>query len=62
MEQAIYEPMSERIYLRCTPSMKQQLEEIAAQSVSKELADHVRFALEKYIEQHQAQLEGPQPA
>jgi len=34
---------------RCTPTLKKQLEERAARSVSRSLADHIRLALEIYV-------------
>ena len=40
---------------RCTPELKQALREIAARSVSKSLSDHIRFAVELYVEMKQAQ-------
>lgn len=51
--------MTERVVLRCTPDMKRKLEAIAEQSVAKNLSDHIRFAVEQYIEMHTPE---PQPA
>jgi hypothetical protein len=34
---------------RCSFEMKRKLEEIAANSPARELADHIRFAVELYI-------------
>lgn len=50
------------VYVRLTPEIKRKLEEIAARSVARSLSDHIRFAVEQYVEQHDLQPEGPQPA
>lgn len=42
--------------VRCTPTMKRKLEEIAAQSVTRNISDHIRFALEQYIEEQEKKL------
>jgi hypothetical protein len=36
--------------LRCTPEMKNALQKIAQRSVARNIADHMRYALERYIE------------
>lgn len=38
--------------VRCEPELKQKLELIIAHSVSPRLSDHVRRAIEKYVETH----------
>lgn len=38
---------------RCTPEMKARLEAIAANSVARNISDHIRFAVERYIEQRE---------
>ena len=53
--------------VRSTAAMKRKLELIAEQSVSKNLSDHIRFAIEQYIESNwteelQAKLDGEQDA
>lgn len=35
---------------RCTPSLKAALRTVTAQSVSKDMADHIRFAVQSYID------------
>lgn len=50
------------VYVRLTPEIKRKLEEIAARSVARSLSDHIRFAVEQYVEHHDLQPEGPQPA
>lgn len=45
--------------IRCTPEMKEMLYRIARQSVSRSLADHIRFAIERYIEANRALAEAP---
>jgi predicted transcriptional regulator len=36
--------------VRCTPSLKDRLERIAAKSVTRNLTDHIRYAVELYVE------------
>ena len=36
--------------LRCTPRMKAALQQIARTSVARNMSDHMRFALELYID------------
>lgn len=43
--------------VRCSVELKQSLERIAAQSVSPRLSDHIRFALEQYVERELSKLE-----
>ena len=38
---------------RCTPDMKRRLEAIAERSVTSSLSDHIRLAVERYIEEHE---------
>ena len=38
--------------VRCTAAMKRKLEEITAHSVTPRVADHIRAAIEEYIEKH----------
>lgn len=42
--------MSEVVYLRMTPEMKAMLETIASQSVARNISDHIRFAVQRYID------------
>lgn len=35
---------------RCAPSLKAALRAVADQSVSKDMADHIRFAVQSYID------------
>lgn len=44
------ETLSEFMAVRCTATMKQNLESIASKGVNRNVADHVRFAIERYIE------------
>lgn len=46
------ETQSETLWVRCTPSLKRRLQELAARSVAKDVSDHVRFALEEYLDAH----------
>lgn len=56
----IVDALTERLpQIRCTPEMKQALMSIARQSVSRNLADHMRFAVERYIEAHRELAEAP---
>lgn len=36
--------------VRCAPSLKAELRVIAEKSVSKDMADHIRFAIQSYID------------
>lgn len=36
--------------VRCTPSLKLRLERIAEASVARSLGDHIRYAVERYVE------------
>lgn len=36
--------------VRCTPSLKTRLERIAEASVARNLTDHIRYAVERYVE------------
>lgn len=44
------EPLSEFMAIRCTASMKQSLESIAEKGINRNVADHIRFAVEMYID------------
>lgn len=35
--------------VRCAASLKQRLEQVAANSVTPNLADHIRYAVEQYV-------------
>ena len=35
--------------VRCEPSLKERLERITERSVAPSLADHIRFAIERYV-------------
>lgn len=55
MQQPIKTPIVEQLtdYLpqvRCTPSLKLRLERVADESITANLADHIRFAVERYVE------------
>lgn len=45
--------------IRCTPEMRRALINIARQSVSRSLADHMRLAVERYIEANRELAEAP---
>lgn len=47
------EMYTETITVRTTPEMKRKLKKIAKRSVSSKLGDHIRFALDSYIEQQE---------
>lgn len=53
------ETRSETLWVRCTPSLKRRLQELASQSVAKDVSDHVRYAIEEYLEAHGATEEQP---
>lgn len=44
------ESLTEYLAIRCTPSMKESLDKLVSKGVSRNVADHVRFALELYID------------
>lgn len=49
--------LSEITYVRLSPEQRSELERIAAaNSMTRRLSDHVRFAVEQYIAQHQPEL------
>ena len=43
--------------VRCEPELKQALEKIAAQSVSPRLSDHIRMAVEQYVQRELSSVE-----
>lgn len=45
------EPLTEYLpQVRCTPTLKSRLERLAERSVTRNLADHIRFAVENYVD------------
>ncbi len=42
--------------LRVKPSMKRRLERITARGIARDVADHRRYALEKYLAEQEALL------
>lgn len=47
---SINEPKSTYLpQVRCEPSLKERLERITDRSVAPSLADHIRFAVERYV-------------
>ena len=56
----VEETRSETLWVRVQPSLKRRLQELAAKSVAKDLSDHVRFAIEEYLEAHEAAAEMPE--
>lgn len=54
------EPETQTEYLpqvRCTPALKRRLERVAYRSVARNLADHIRFAVEMYVAEEEARQE-----
>lgn len=48
---SINEPLTEYLpQVRCSPTLKARLERLAERSVTRNLADHIRFAVENYVE------------
>ena len=48
---SINEPLTEYLpQVRCTPTLKARLERLAERSVTRNLADHIRFAVENYVD------------
>ena len=54
------ETRSETLWVRVQPSLKRRLQELAAKSVAKDVSEHVRFAIEEYLEAHEATAEMPE--
>lgn len=54
-------PLSKTAFFRCSPEMWQELEKIANQSVAKNVSDHIRFALEQYIQIEKVKLDSREP-
>lgn len=52
------EPLSEFLAVRCTASMKESLDSIASKGINRNVADHVRFAVEMYIDNGLSAVEG----
>lgn len=50
------ENMTEVIKFRCTPEMKAALDEVARYSITDNISDHLRAALEQYIARESAKL------
>lgn len=47
---------------RCTPEMKAALELIAKNSVARNISDHIRFAVERYVDSTMAEwASAPEP-
>ena len=56
----INEPMSDYLpQVRCTATLKQRLQRIAGESVARELADHIRYAIEAYVAEEEQRLDLP---
>ena len=54
------EPETQTDYLpqvRCTPALKRRLERVAQRSVTRNLADHIRFAVEMYVAEEEGRQE-----
>ena len=46
----INEPLTEYLpQVRCTATLKRRLETVAADSITSNLADHIRHAVEQYV-------------
>lgn len=49
------EPLTEYLpQVRCTPTLKARLEKVAERSVTRNLADHIRYAVEIYVDAAEA--------
>jgi hypothetical protein len=51
------ELLSEKLDVRVTTAMREKLEMIASRSVSQRLGEHIRCAIELYIERHERALD-----
>jgi hypothetical protein len=43
------EPKTEVMYVRCTPTLKARLVKVASNGPARDLADHIRYAIELYV-------------
>lgn len=43
--------------VRCTAALKRRLERVAQRSVTRNLADHIRFAVEVYVAEEEGRQE-----
>jgi hypothetical protein len=51
---SINEPLTEYLpQVRCAPTLKTRLERVAERSVTRNLADHIRLAVEEYISRNE---------
>jgi predicted transcriptional regulator len=58
----INEPYTEYLpQVRCTATMKARLERVAEGSVARNLADHIRAAIERYVAQEEARQQVAEP-
>lgn len=46
------QPLSEQIMVRVTETTRRQLEQITANSITRNVSDHVRAAINEYIERN----------
>lgn len=56
-------PKTVMLRARCSPDLATRLEQVAQASVARNLADHIRFAVERYVaqeEERSRQAEGVQ--
>ena len=59
----INEPLTEYLpQVRCTATLKRRLELVAADSITSNLADHIRHAIEQYVAAEEARRIAAQPA
>jgi hypothetical protein len=58
----INEPLTEYLpQVRCTATLKRRLERVAGDSITSNLADHIRHAVETYVEAAEADQPPAQP-
>ena len=51
----INEPLNEELpRVRCTAALRRRLERIAERSITTNLADHIRYAVERYVATEEA--------
>lgn len=58
----IDEPKDTIIRARVPATLRLRLERIAQRSVARQLSDHIRVALERYVETEEAAAQTPAPA
>jgi len=54
--------VTERLIVRTTPELREKLEQIAGSQRIGRISDHIRLALEEYVERHETNHNAAAPA